>query len=83
MADRGEHPWITGRLSPEAERARFTILHASDPLILAQALTVSAAETERLLREAVAEAREAGATWEEIGQAVGTSRQAALRRFGS
>lgn len=34
------------------------------------------------LREQVKKCRDAGATWEQIGQALGTSRQAAQERFG-
>jgi hypothetical protein len=40
-------------------------------------LAVSAAR-----RAVVAEAREAGTTWEEIGDALGITRQAAQQRFG-
>lgn len=36
-----------------------------------------------LLRNAVASARAAGASWETIGQALGMSRQAAQQRFGA
>lgn len=39
-------------------------------------------ETERRLREAATAAREAGATWEQVGQMLGVSRQAACERFG-
>lgn len=37
---------------------------------------------EATLREAVEAAREAGHTWQEIGDLLGTSRQAAFQRFG-
>jgi hypothetical protein len=42
--------------------------------------TVRGAEVE--LREAVETARRAGHTWQEIGDLLGTSRQAAFQRFG-
>lgn len=38
---------------------------------------------ERNLRELVAKTREAGASWASIGHALGTSRQGALKRFGT
>ena len=48
---------------------------------------VSAAEqirygAEALMTAAVQQAREAGRTWQEIGQALGVSRQAAFQRYG-
>jgi hypothetical protein len=48
--------------------------------IVAAAEGLADAETE--LRAAVAAAREAGDTWEMIGVALGTSRQAVYQRFG-
>lgn len=44
---------------------------------------IAAADTEAELEDAVAEARAAGDTWAMIGTALGISRQAACRRFGS
>lgn len=38
--------------------------------------------TELAMRRAVERARVAGATWQDIGQALGASRQAAFQRFG-
>ncbi|MGH3624269.1 MAG: hypothetical protein ACRDQ5_21195, partial [Sciscionella sp.] len=37
---------------------------------------------EEAMRAAVEDAREAGHTWQEIGNVLGTSRQAAFQRFG-
>lgn len=48
--------------------------------IIAAAEALDAAHEE--LRDAVAEARAAGDTWDAIGVALGTSRQAAYQRFG-
>lgn len=48
--------------------------------IIAAAEACAAAENE--LRSAVAAARSAGDTWDAIGVALGTSRQAAYQRFG-
>ena len=36
---------------------------------------------EKLIRQTVAQAREEGCTWSEIGHALGTSRQSAWERF--
>jgi hypothetical protein len=54
----------------------------NDPLAAVGAAlrTVRGAEAE--LREAVDAARRAGHTWQEIGDLLGTSRQAAFQRFG-
>jgi hypothetical protein len=38
--------------------------------------------TEAAMREAVGRARAGGATWQEIGEVLGASRQAAFQRFG-
>lgn len=48
--------------------------------IIAAAQACDVADTE--LRAAVAAARSAGDTWDAIGVALGTSRQAAYQRFG-
>jgi len=48
--------------------------------IMAATKTLGAAEDE--LRDAVAAARNAGDTWDAIGVALGTTRQAAYQRFG-
>lgn len=39
-------------------------------------------ETETRLRAAITQARTLGATWQEIGDAMGTSRQYANKRYG-
>jgi hypothetical protein len=39
------------------------------------------ADAERMLRSAVDDARHAGATWQQIGDVLGTTRQAAHERF--
>jgi hypothetical protein len=52
-------------------------------LVLVDAAHVGADEAGRLLREAVASARNAGHSWEAIGAVLGVSRQAAQQRFGT
>lgn len=46
------------------------------------ALRVIAETAERALRQAVPLARQEGASWEDIGRALGTTRQSAHERFG-
>src|SRR5690349_18241280 len=52
-----------------------------DYLRLVAGADVAAREGERLLREAVANARRAGQSWDAIGRVLGVSRQAAQQRF--
>lgn len=56
-----------------------------DPRVLLGVI-VGWSEAEAIARsnvqEAVAAARECGCTWDEIGEALGVTRQAASRRFG-
>jgi hypothetical protein len=40
------------------------------------------AQLDKQAARAVAQAREAGATWTEVGQSLGVSRQAAQQRYG-
>lgn len=58
----------------------------ADPRGVGLEAVVAARELTRLseaaVRDAVQRAREAGATWQEIGDVLGTSRQAAFQRFG-
>ncbi len=69
-------------LTFDARQGKVDVVTDSPPLTrLAEALTeVRAAETR--LRDAVDVARDAGHTWAEIGDVLGTTRQAAFQRFG-
>jgi len=64
---------------------RMTKLNAVDltksPLDALRDIAESAAHLEELRRHQVAEARRSGATWDEIGSALGMSRQAAWEYF--
>jgi hypothetical protein len=51
-------------------------------LKIANRAAAAVRRSEARLDEAVAEARQAGATWTQIGMAVGISRQAAHERWG-
>ena len=53
----------------------------SNPLDALRALTVGEAELDRLRRSTVRAARAAGATWDEIGEALGMTRQSAWEFF--
>lgn len=46
------------------------------------AALAQAVDAEKQLRRVVEKARAAGATWADIGDALGVSRQAAFKRFG-
>lgn len=50
-----------------------------DAVVAARELTL---RSEDAVRDAVTQVRAAGATWQEIGDVLGTSRQAAFQRFG-
>ena len=52
-----------------------------DPLAALRALTESEHELERIRREQVIAARAAGASWQQIGDALGVSRQSAWEAF--
>ncbi|HUF16162.1 MAG TPA: hypothetical protein VMQ46_09750 [Acidimicrobiia bacterium] len=53
----------------------------TEPLDALQELSRAGAELETLVREQVAAARTKGATWEEIGERLGVSRQAAWEYY--
>jgi Protein of unknown function (DUF3887) len=55
---------------------------SSDPLAAVGEALLAVRSAEAQLREAVDAAREAGHTWAEIGDVLGTTRQAAFQRFG-
>jgi hypothetical protein len=52
-----------------------------DPLAALRVLTESEYELERIRREQVIAARAAGASWQQIGDALGVSRQSAWEAF--
>lgn len=54
----------------------------STPLDSVVVAREAARSAEEALRDAVEQARAAGHTWQEIGEILGTSRQAAFQRFG-
>ena len=54
-----------------------------DPLAALRVLTESEHELERIRREQVIAARTAGASWQQIGDALGVSRQSAWEAFSA
>jgi len=52
-----------------------------DPLVALRVLADSEAEIDRIRRDRVRAARAAGASWQEIGDALGVSRQSAWEHF--
>ena len=54
-----------------------------DPLDGVRAAAADVERAQQRLRDAVGAARAAGRTWAELGQVLGTTRQAAFKRFGS
>jgi hypothetical protein len=66
-----------------AEAQRFGQEWAdSDPLVAVASARRLAHAVDEALRAAVDRARNAGRTWQEVGDLLGTSRQAAFQRFG-
>ena len=64
--------------------AQSTIAYESgDPLRVLHALTERLLLLERGIADTVALARAQGLTWQQIGDALGTTRQAAWQRFGA
>jgi hypothetical protein len=61
---------------------RKEIIDAVSPLAAVAEALAAVCTAEVGLRTAVDRARAAGSTWAEIGEALGTSRQAAFQRFG-
>jgi hypothetical protein len=73
---------IALRSELDALLAAPVLRSAEEPLAaLRAALSIQAAASE-LLGAAVERARSTGSTWQQIGDALGTSRQAAFQRFG-
>jgi hypothetical protein len=54
-----------------------------NPLKVISGITQGIKTIERQLRDSVAQAREQGVSWEQIGKALGVSRQAAWERFST
>jgi hypothetical protein len=73
---------VTARIGDAARRLIEEFDRAGSPLDGVAAAQEMAAAAEAALQAAVDRARTAGQSWREIGEVLGTSRQAAFQRFG-
>lgn len=76
----------TARIIDVAAATTQTEMFGEDDATAAAAVGASllvVAAAEQHLRETVRHQRSMGASWQELGQILGTSRQAAQQRFGS
>lgn len=64
------------------QRGDIEEMSLDDYLDLVQAASVAAEEGNLSLQRWVSASRRAGASWEQVGEALGVSRQAAQKRFG-
>jgi hypothetical protein len=76
-----QRPWITQHADQEWESAIYLIRAATEPMIVLRAFADVSTSLQRLMHEAVADARKQGATWDDIALALRISKQAAHRRF--
>lgn len=89
MAIRADEDWtweiykLAGNLGGKGipDEDYFTDEGGPGPLILLNGFREIAAEVEKDMRVYVSRARKLGHSWDEIGQALGISRQAAHKRF--
>jgi hypothetical protein len=71
------------RISGSGRKLRLTGSGAGAPLERLRESAGLARAVDKLQRELVRDARGAGSTWTEIGEALGVSRQAAWERFSA
>ncbi len=76
-------PLPNGRLSRYPDNMSVLDVHQlpADPLEALRELSLCETELGRLRREAIEAAREVGATWDQVGAALGMSRQAAWEYY--
>lgn len=81
-----DHPWILRRVSERDRRDWIEMTYiartAESPLGAMKAMSRMQDLLDAYLRAAVAEARERGATWGDVGEALGRSRQAVHKLYG-
>ena len=81
-----DHPWILRRV-PERDRREWIEMTyiartADSPLPAMKAMSRMKIMLDAYLEAAVAEARERGASWGEVGEALGRTRQAVHKQYG-
>src|SRR5215510_3940873 len=81
-----DHPWLVQRIPEEVlgryRRAMFLVRSSNEPLVILDALTEMQETLRQVERAAVEEAREQGASWSHIAEALNRTRQAVEQRFG-
>ncbi len=73
---------VNADLTPASRQGNVYSMDEGSPLGALSRALAAVREAEERLREAVDAAREAGHTWAEVGEVLGTTRQAAFQRFG-
>ncbi len=73
--------WLDDHEWPELHDAFWSLQHAESALTVLRAIADIRGFTEIVVEAAVKDARENGATWEEIAGALRLTRQAVHRRF--
>jgi hypothetical protein len=85
-ADDFDHPWLIKRIPEEVlgryRKAMFRVRSSNEPLVILDALADMQAILQQVERAAVDEAREQGATWSQVAEALNRTRQAVEQRFG-
>ena len=81
-----DHPWILRRVSERDRREWIEMTYiartADSPLAAMKAMSRMKELLDAYLEAAVWEARERGASWGDIGEAVGRTRQAVHKQYG-
>jgi hypothetical protein len=81
-----DHPWIIERIPEEVlaryRKAMFRVRSSNEPLVILDALSEMQEILQQIERAAVEEAREKGATWSQVAEALNRTRQAVEQRFG-
>jgi hypothetical protein len=75
-------PAETGRLAAQGFLEQWASAGAASPLDAIALVRGAARAVDDGMQRAVQRARQAGHTWAEVGQVLGTTRQAAFQRFG-
>ena len=81
-----DHPWILSRV-PERDRRdwiemTYIARTADSPLAVMKAMSRMKELLDAYLEAAVGEARERGASWSDVGEALGRTRQSVHKQYG-
>ena len=75
--------WLDDHEWPELHDAFWSLQHAESAVTVLRAIADIRGFTEIVIEAAVKDARDNGATWEDIAQAMRLTRQAVHRRFAA